>query len=374
MIMSGPDKREIDDHSGQSTTGHEWDGIKELDNPLPRWWLNVFYATIFASIVFWVLMPAWPLANGYTHGLLHRSDRREVSSDISRLQAARQANYQRLMHSSYDQIVADPQLREFAFAAGQTTFGDRCRTCHGAGGAGASGYPNLADDVWIWGGALEDIEHTITVGVRSGQADARASQMPAFGRDQILPETDISDVTEYVLSLGPAAGREHPNAAAAPRGQAVFEAQCAVCHSSDGSGSRAIGAPSLRDDVWLYGGSRAEVRRQIELGRGGVMPSWRDRLDPAMIKALAVYVYGLGGGERAPPPSPTAPPSTAPPRQTLRAAPHLTPTLARPDAAPSTMRHRKTKEHSRRDGRASTWRTRTDRRGGRQFGGGARTL
>ena len=309
--MTEPGKREVDEHSGQVTTGHEWDGIKELDNPLPRWWLFVFYASILAAIIYWVLMPAWPMAHGYTQGILHRSDRREVAADIQSLQSARGPNYQRLMHASYDQIVADPELREFAYAAGQAAFGDNCRTCHGAGGAGAPGYPSLADDVWIWGGTLDDIEHTISVGIRSGDDAARVSQMPAFGRDQLLPARDITDVTDYVLSLGPAAQRSHPNAIASMRGRAVFEAQCVSCHGASGEGNRSVGAPSLRDDIWLYGGSREEVRQQIELGRGGVMPTWQRRFDPALIKALAVYVYGLGGGEPTPPPTATDTQDTA---------------------------------------------------------------
>lgn len=305
--MPAPDPHEdneIDAHSGRSTTGHEWDGIKELDTPLPRWWLYIFYATIAAAIVYWVLMPAWPMVNGYTQGVLDYSDRRNVVSDIRNLEAARAGNYDRLLAASYDDIVADPDLREFAFAAGQAAFGDNCRTCHGAGGAGAPGFPSLADDVWIWGGTLEDIEHTIAVGIRSGHPDARLSMMPAFGRDQILSRTQIDDVTEYVLALGPARTRTGPDPRAAARGAAIYQDQCAICHGPNGDGDRAQGAPSLRDDIWLYGGTRAEVRRQIELGRGGVMPNWDRRFDPALIRALAIYVYALGGGEPAPAPQP----------------------------------------------------------------------
>ncbi|MGE0829768.1 MAG: cytochrome-c oxidase, cbb3-type subunit III [Hyphomonadaceae bacterium] len=297
--MAGPEKKIVDDVTGTGTTGHEWDGIRELDTPLPRWWLYIFYATIAAAFVYWILMPAWPLPNGYTPGLLGQSDRRNVAAEMRALNAARAGDFARIQNASYDQIIADPDMRDFAFAAGEAAFGDNCRTCHGAGGAGAPGFPSLADDVWIWGGSLDDIEHTIRVGVRAEHSDTRASQMPAFGRDHILTPAQISDVTEHVLSLGPARDRTQPRAGAAFRGAAIYQAQCAICHGPTGEGDRRVGAPSLKDDIWLYGGGRADVRRQIELGRGGVMPTWERRFDAATIRALAVYVYALGGGEPA---------------------------------------------------------------------------
>lgn len=288
---------EIDAHSGRATTGHEWDGLRELDTPLPRWWLYLFYASIVIAVIYWVLMPAWPTLNGYTRGLLGWSDRANVAAEVAALESARAPNYARLLSSSSAQLAQDPQLREFAYEAGAAHFGDNCATCHGAGGAGAPGYPSLADNVWIWGGALGEIEHTIRVGVRSEHAEARFSQMPAFGRDNLLEPAAIADVTEYVLTLGPAAAREKPNAAAAGRGEAVYAQQCAACHGVDGAGDRTLGAPSLKDDIWLYGGSRAEVLHQVRLGRAGVMPSWDGRFDPAVVRALAFYVHELGGGE-----------------------------------------------------------------------------
>ena len=290
-------EREVDAHSGQATTGHEWDGLRELDTPLPRWWLILFYASIVFAIIYWVLMPAWPTLHGYTRGLLGFSDRANVAADVALLETARAPQYARLLDATPQQLAQDAKLAEFAYAAGAAYFGDNCATCHGAGGAGAPGYPSLADNVWIWGGALRDIEHTIRVGVRSGHEEARFSQMPAFGRDGILEPEVIAEVATFVLTLGPAAAREKPEAAAAGRGALTYAQQCAACHGVDGAGDRSLGAPSLQDDSWLYGGTRAEVVAQIEQGRAGVMPSWDQRFDPAVVRALAFYVHELGGGE-----------------------------------------------------------------------------
>lgn len=290
-------KRERDSISGTETTGHEWDGLKELDTPLPRWWLYIFYATILASVIYWVLMPAWPLANDYTPGLLNWSDRRNVAADVQRLESARAPMFERLGQASAAQIANDLELQTFARAAGQSVFGDYCRTCHGAGGVGAPGYPVLADDVWLWGGTLADIEHTLRVGVRSNHPDTRISMMPAFGRDSLLSAGQITEVTEYVISLSSARARLDPDMAAAARGSTLYMEQCSACHGPMGAGDRAVGAPSLIDDVWLYGGSREDIRKQIELGRGGVMPSWEARFDAGTLRALAYYVHEMGGGE-----------------------------------------------------------------------------
>lgn len=298
------DKRERDDVSGTETTGHEWDGLRELDTPLPRWWLYIFYATIAISIVYWVLMPAWPLANSYTRGVLNWSDRANVAADVRQLEATRLPMFERLGQASVADIAADPELQEFARAAGESAFGDNCRTCHGAGGSGAPGYPVLADDVWIWGGTLADIEHTLRVGVRSEHPDTRFSQMPAYGRDGLLSPAQIGDATEYVISISSARERLQPDAAAAERGAVVYQEQCALCHGATGGGDRAQGAPSLNDDVWVYGGTREQIRQQIELGRGGVMPTWEARFDAGTIRALAYYVHEMGGGEPDAPPMP----------------------------------------------------------------------
>ena len=285
--------RETDQHSGVETTGHEWDGIKELDNPLPRWWLYVFYGSIVVAVVYWVLMPAWPGVHGYTKGLLGQSDRAEVGRQLAALQAQRGAEAARLKSVSLEQIERDPQLQAYALAAGQSIFGDNCATCHGVGGAGSKGYPNLRDDVWLWGGSLEDIRHTIEVGVRSDNPHARFSQMPAFGRDQMLQPAQIADLTEYVLVLS----HRPADRAAVARAAPVFAEQCAACHGPQGLGDRTKGAPNLTDAEWLYGSAREDINGQIANGRGGVMPTWSSRFTPETIKALAVYIHANAAGQ-----------------------------------------------------------------------------
>lgn len=288
--MSEPER---DEHTGVETTGHEWDGIKELDNPLPRWWLWVWYGTIAASILYWILMPAWPGINGYTPGVLGQSDRADLVEQLDALQAQRGAQEGLLQTASLEQIEADPELLAHAMAVGQSVFGDNCATCHGAGGGGAPGYPNLRDDVWLWGGSLADIEHTIRVGVRSTHPDTRTSLMPAFGRDGMLSGTQISDLTEYVVALS---GREADRAAVG-RAQQLYADNCAVCHGDTGGGIRELGAPNLNDREWLYGSDRAAIRGQIYNGRNGVMPTWEARFSPGLAKALAVYVHANAAGD-----------------------------------------------------------------------------
>jgi len=287
-------ERERDEHSGVETTGHEWDGLKELDNPLPRWWLWVFYGCIAFAVVYWVLMPAWPGLNGYTPGVLKRSDRAEVVQQLSALQAQRGRSEGLLVTASLQQIEADPDLQAHALAIGQSVFGDNCASCHGVGGGGAKGYPNLRDDVWLWGGTLEEIEHTLRVGVRSAHPETRVSQMPAFGRDGMLDAGQVSDLSNYVVALS---GRE-ANPAAVERARQLFADNCAACHAPNGVGNRELGAPNLTDREWLYGSDMASIRSQIHNGRNGVMPTWEGRFSPAVIKALAVYVHvNAGGGE-----------------------------------------------------------------------------
>jgi len=285
--------RERDDVSGVETTGHVWDGIRELDNPLPRWWVTIFWGSIAVAIVMWVLMPAWPLISSYTPGIMHSSDRVKVTQDLAQLDKMRGAEAAKLKSVSLADIERDPKLQAYALAVGQSIFGDNCATCHGAGGTGGKGYPNLRDDVWLWGGTLDDIYHTIDVGVRSDNPNARFSQMPAFGRDGLLTADKIDDLTEYVVALS----HRPANAAAVGRAAPVFAENCAVCHGPEGKGDQTKGAPNLTDRDWLYGSARADIRGQIVNGRGGVMPTWGARFKPETIKALAVYIHANAAGQ-----------------------------------------------------------------------------
>lgn len=292
---------ETDAHSGTATTGHEWDGIKELDTPLPRWWLWIFYATIVWSLIYMVFMPAIPGLPGmsgdadHTRGLRNHSERANVAAQIDALHAARAENFARLQGASMEEIENDPDLLAFVRGAGEAAFGDNCATCHGAGAQGFAGYPNLNDDVWLWGGSYEEIRTTLRVGIRSEHAETRWSQMPAYGRDEILSRGEIDDVTDYVLQI---AGGDH-DAERAARGAEIYTLQCTSCHGDDGRGDRLQGAPNLVDAEWLYGSSRDQIRDTIYRGPFGVMPAWEDRLDEGSIDALAAYVFTLGGGEAA---------------------------------------------------------------------------
>jgi cytochrome c oxidase cbb3-type subunit 3 len=285
-------EREKDPHSGVETTGHEWDGIKELDNPLPRWWLWIFYACILFAVGYWLLYPAWPWFGGNTTGLLHDTSRGQLEKDLGAQKAQRVAEGGKLANASLEEIEKDPAMQSYALAVGQSIFGDNCATCHGAGGTGAVGYPNLRDDVWLWGGSLEDIQQTITYGVRSDDPQARNSMMPGFGKDQILKPEQIDDLTEYVIALS----RRPARASAVQRAAPVFAANCTVCHGANGTGNQTFGGPNLTDKDWLYGSDRPTIYDQIWNGHGGVMPAWGHRFDPTTIKALTVYIHVNAGG------------------------------------------------------------------------------
>lgn len=288
------DHNEVDSVSGHSTTGHQWDGIKELNTPLPRWWILTFYATIVWAIGYWVVYPAWPLVTGYTAGVLHYTNRAAVAEDLAKLEILRGEKLKVLGTTSSAAIEKDPALLSLARARGKTVFADNCAPCHGSGGAGAKGYPNLNDDDWLWGGSLEQIMQTIQFGARSGDAKAHEGQMLAFGRDGILKRDEIVTVANYVRSLSGLSTAPGFDAAA---GKKIFAENCVSCHGDDGRGNQEVGAPNLTDKIWLYGSDEATIIETITNGRAGVMPAWSGRLDPVTIKALTVYVHSLGGGK-----------------------------------------------------------------------------
>jgi cytochrome c oxidase cbb3-type subunit 3 len=292
--MADSDKPRVDEVTGQATTGHEWDGLTELNQPLPRWWLWIFYATIVWSIGYWIVYPAWPMITSYTGGAFGWRSRVAVTEDLNTLQVARAPMVAQLTETSLSEVDADPDLLDFTRAYGRVAFLDNCAPCHGVGGGGAVGYPNLIDDAWLWGGTTDDIEYTITHGIRNEDPDSRIGDMPAFGRDEILNGTEIWNVAQYVRSLS---DLSVPEGADLDAGAQIYADNCGVCHGENGEGNRELGAPRLTDAVWLYGSSTDDVFNTIANARNSSMPAWGGRLDPTTIKALTFYVHSLGGGE-----------------------------------------------------------------------------
>ena len=282
-----PTKIEKDSITGTETTGHEWDGIKELNTPLPKWWLYVFYATIIWSAIYYVLYPTIPGIKG----LMGFSQREEIVERIAEARERQGENRERIAAASLEEIRTDADLLNFALTGGRAAFADNCAPCHAAGGAGRTGFPILADDDWIWGGSLEDIYLTLLHGIRAGNDETRFGEMPAFGADELLEKDQIDQVAHYVLALSQGA------ASADTPGAEVYAENCAACHGEAGEGGRDFGAPKLANQIWLYGGEKEQVVQQIVQPRLGVMPGWTDRLDETTIKMLTVYVHALGGGE-----------------------------------------------------------------------------
>mgnify|MGYP003382271118 CR=1 FL=1 len=293
-------KIERDEISGTDTTGHEWDGIKELNTPLPKWWLYTFYACVIWALGYTVFYPAWPMISGATPGVLGYSSRAELVKTVDVAKAAQKENLDKIAAASVEDILKDEKLLAFARAGGAAAFKVNCVQCHGAGAAGSVGYPNLNDDDWLWGGQPEQIHTTLKNGIRYVQnADTRVMDMPVFGPDPangnaaVLKPEEIASVANFVMTLS---GGE-ADAAKAAAGKELYATNCASCHGDTGLGNKDMGAPNLTDKIWLYGGKIENVEAQISKPRMGVMPAWSARLDEATIKQLAVYVHALGGGE-----------------------------------------------------------------------------
>ena len=288
MVKKPQDNHEVE------TTGHEWDGIEEYNNPLPRWWLWVFYATIAWGVWYTIAYPAWPMISGATQGYLGYSTRANVQTEIEAAEAANAQINERLASVELAAIPGDDELAGFARSAGEAVFNTWCVQCHGREGGGATGYPTLSDDAWLWGGSMEAIHTTVTHGIRNDEdPDARYSQMPAFGRDELLTEEEVVQVVNHVMSLS----GEPQDAQAAEAGAEVFEYNCAACHGEQGMGMVEQGAPNLTDAIWLYGGDYDALYETVWNSRFGVMPSWQERLSEAEIRAVSAYVHQLGGGE-----------------------------------------------------------------------------
>ncbi|WPZ20481.1 cytochrome-c oxidase, cbb3-type subunit III [Sulfitobacter faviae] len=289
------DKRKIDPATGTETTGHSWDGIEELNTPLPRWWLWTFYATVVWGVIYTILYPAWPMVSGATAGLLGYSTRGEVAAEIARVDLSNADLTESLVNVDLGVLKDNEELHRFATQAGRSVFAANCSQCHGAGAGGvvASGYPNLLDDDWLWGGTMEDIAYTVRHGIRNeDDPDARFSEMPPF---DWMEEAELDATVHFVRSLS---GLEH-DAGAAQAGAEVYADNCSACHGERGLGDREMGAPNLADAIWLRGGSHEAILRQLKAPRMGVMPPWQARLGEAEVRAVTAYVHGLGGGEAA---------------------------------------------------------------------------
>lgn len=291
------EKKRIDAPTGTETVGHEWDGIEELDTPMPRWWVITFWATIVWGLAYVALFPAIPLLNGATPGFLNWSSETQLEEALRAETLRRAPTTQALAAVPVEALATNERLYQAAIEGGRAAYKVHCVQCHGSGAAGSTGYPNLNDDDWLWGGDLPAIQYTLTHGVRQPDHPAtRTSQMPAF--EGILTPTQIGALTAYVQTLSGAAKPSARSASAAP----LFATNCSSCHGGDGKGLREFGAPNLTDGIWLYGGDTASINATITKSRFGVMPRWDNRLDPVTIKMLAAYVHSLGGGEANPAP------------------------------------------------------------------------
>ncbi|MCW3783378.1 cytochrome-c oxidase, cbb3-type subunit III [Defluviimonas salinarum] len=287
-------RKPIKQKADPETTGHEWDGIQEWDNPMPRWWLWTFYATIIWGIAYTIAYPAWPLVTQATQGIFGQKNRAAVAAEIQRYEDANAPVEAKLVAADLTAIASDPELQNYTMNAGGAVFRTWCAQCHGSGAAGAVGYPNLLDNDWLWGGTIEDIHTTVSHGIRNTEdADARYSEMPRFGADELLEPEQIDQVVNHVLKIS---GQEADEALAA-EGATVYADNCAGCHGEDGTGDRAQGAPNLTDAIWLYGGDVEALTESVSNARFGVMPAWAGRLSEAEIRAVAAWVHSRGGGE-----------------------------------------------------------------------------
>ncbi|MBX7502514.1 cytochrome-c oxidase, cbb3-type subunit III [Qipengyuania sp. YG27] len=290
MANKQSDGKRIDEPTGTETVGHEWDGIEELDTPMPRWWLWTLYLTIVWAIAYVIAYPAWPMLHKATEGVLGWSSRGQLAEEMSAADLARVSVGERLAAIDINKVPANDALMQQARAGGAAAFKVNCVQCHGAGAGGNQnlGYPNLNDDDWLWGGDMASIEYTIEHGIRQPGSDRRQSQMPSF--EGMFDSAQLDAVAQHVLSLS---GKAKPNRA----GAQLFADNCAVCHGSRGDGNRELGAPRLNDAIWLRGNTAEAIKAQMLNPKMGAMPAWGERLDPMTIKMLTVYVHSLGGGE-----------------------------------------------------------------------------
>ena len=269
-------------------TGHEWDGITEYDTPDPFWLRVAFYILLFFAIGYWLWYPSWPAPN--VKGIGKWSSDANLEADQERIEEIRAKYQDRFDKASFEEVFKDEELMRFAIAGGRSTFQNNCAVCHGSGGGGNVGYPNLTAGAWLWGGKIEDIYTTLLYGIRSGHDEARDSNMAAFGKEGMLTKDEIDTLVEFVVGL-------NQGLAEGSAGHKLFLQHCASCHGPRGEGGRDFGAPALDDAIWLYGKDKAVIHDVIYNGRAGVMPFWSGKLSDSAIRQVAIYVHQLGGGE-----------------------------------------------------------------------------
>jgi cytochrome c oxidase cbb3-type subunit III len=281
---------ERDPVTGRQTTGHEWNGIKELDTPVPRGVLMFLIVTHLWAVSWWFLVPSWPLGTTYTTGLL--------GGDRTRIVEARAVGDQnwrkRLETEDYDSILADEALMQKVRTTGRQLFGDNCAACHGRDGKGRANYPDLTDGDWLWGGGPQMIEQTLRVGINAQHPESRLGVMPAFGRDEMLDRTQIRNVADYVYSLSNPDYSTPENIDRIQAGREIFATNCVSCHGENAQGNREVGAPNIADGRWIYGGTLDTIIATVHGGREGHMPTWEKRLTTGEIRTLALFVHDLG--------------------------------------------------------------------------------
>jgi cytochrome c oxidase cbb3-type subunit 3 len=278
-----------EDQQDPKTTGHSWDGIEEFDNPDPKWLRMLFYGMLAVSLIYWILYPSFPSQR--QDGVLSWSQYKEADAMLQEVHKLKAPYIAEFNKSSFEEIINNPKLLKFALAGGRSAFQNNCAVCHGAGGMGQRGYPNLTSGNWLWGGKPSDIYTTLLYGIRSTHDETRQSQMAAFGRDGILKHEEIELMVDMVIDMHKGITQHSTEATA------LYKQHCASCHGPNGEGGREFGAPKLNSSIWLYGGERETVYDVIYNGRQGVMPYWKGRLDDATIRQLVIYVHQLGGGE-----------------------------------------------------------------------------
>ncbi len=274
------------------TTGHSWDGLEEYNTPAPRWWLIVWMVCIIYAVGYWFFYPTWPIPGGNSKGSKNWTQQSQLKESQEEITKRKDVYLEKFSKASFAEIKQNKDLMEFAINGGKAAFQNNCAMCHGTGAAGQKGFPNLNDDDWLWGGKVEDIYTTLLYGIRSAHDKTRASAMPAFGVDKILTKEEIEKVADYVLAFSN--GQDQSKF---KDGKTIFINNCAACHTESGKGNREVGAPNLTDKIWLYGGTKEEIIYTVTHSQGGVMPTWKGRLDDNTIKELAIYIHSLGGGE-----------------------------------------------------------------------------